>query len=120
MLINLVMHLHFLSVCAHRDISTGAFTSTNSLMGHASSLLDCAPPAPQRLWLLLYKHITWACLASHTTEWELALRLGITVSPIGKLSKECVAVAQESWQSHCPCHLCILPRESYCLKTSLL
>lgn len=93
------MQLDFLSACAHRDISTGAFTSANSLLGHASSLLHCAFTELERLWLLLHKHIRCASLVPCTAEWELALKLGVTASAIGKLSKECAAAVQESWQS---------------------
>jgi len=71
MLTSFLMHLDFLSVCAHRDISTGSFTSTNSLLGHARFLSDWAPPAPVRLQLLLDRHIRWPSPDSCTTEREL-------------------------------------------------
>lgn len=75
------MHLDFLPVCFHADISTQASTSANSLMGPVSSLLDCSLPALHKS-VQISSRAGIYCLIHYETQQRGQAQKGFTEKPV--------------------------------------
>lgn len=91
------MHLDFLPVCFHADISTQASTSANSLMGPVSSLLDCSLPALHKS-VQISSRAGIYCLIHYETQQRGQAQKGFTEKPVlPPLQESCPNLSGGLW-----------------------